>query len=531
MDNKPYYPVGIQNFSEIRQLHAVYVDKTQLVYQLTHTSKYVFLSRPRRFGKSLLSSTLQYYFEGRKDLFTGLAMEHLELEWAVHPVLHFDLSTAKYNDLGHIVANISLQLTSYEDLYGKNTEETTLGARLNGLIRRAAQKARQKAVVIIDEYDAPILNVLHEDEGLRDGIRLALREFYAPLKVCDPYLRFVFITGISTFSQLGIFSELNNLKNISGSEMYATLCGITRQELIDNFQYGLHDLAVKWKCSAEEVVEKLATNYDGYHFCEDTEGLFNPFSLLNTFDLRKVGSYWFQSGTSRYLVEMLKRYAKEGKFDLSMMEDQHNVDASSFNTPIEAMSGPLPLLYQSGYLTIKDYSEEDNLYTLDIPNAEVRVGLMENLLPLYTNANVDDFKGTTSLASTCLRKGDYEGALRHLQSLLASIPFMRGDADILADAEKTEAYYHRLFYFFFRMLRNEVFAEVRNAVGACDIVTFTPRYIYIFEIKIDADPQVAIDQIEAKGYAKPFLTDGREIIKVGVSFSTKTRTIEEWKRG
>jgi hypothetical protein len=528
MNIKPYYPVGIQSFEAIRTLDAVYVDKTDLIYQLTHTSKSVFLSRPRRFGKSLLSSTLQCYFEGRDELFAGLAMARLEKSWSAHPVLHFDFSTAKSQSLEQAVNDISDQMENLERKYGLEKGNKNLGRRLKALILAAHEQSSQSVVVIVDEYDAPILELLGDEEK-RTSLLHTLREFYSPLKACDDYLRFVFITGISTFSQMGIFSEMNNLDVISRTDEYATLCGITLQEIRDNFQYGIDELSQKWGCPAEEVLERLRVNYDGYHFSDHSEGVFNPFSLLKAFKDAKIDSYWFQSGTSTYLVNTLKRYAEEGKFNLDMVNERRNVVASTFNTPIEAMSGPIPLLYQSGYLTIKDYNAEDDVYTLDVPNAEVRVGLMENLLPLYTNVSADDFKGSTSLASTCLRKGDCNGALEYLQSLLASIPFMRGDADILADAEKTEAYYHRLFYFFFRMLKNEVFAEVRNAVGACDIVAFTSQYIYIIEIKIDADPQVALNQITEKGYAKPYLTDDRQIIKVGVSFSTKTRTIEDWK--
>ncbi len=526
----PYYPVGIQNFSEIRKLNAVYVDKTSLVYQLTHTSKYVFLSRPRRFGKSLLSSTLQYYFEGRKDLFTGLAMESLEQEWTAYPVLHFDLSTSRSQSLDQVSDDLSDQLEIMERRYGLDKGTKNLGRRLKAIILRAYEQTGKQVVVLVDEYDAPILEVLGNEEKC-DAVRHILRELYSPLKACDDYIRFVFITGISTFSQLGIFSELNNLLNISRSENYASICGITRQELVSNFQIGIHELGLKWNCTEEDVVEKLATNYDGYHFCENTEGLFNPYSLLSAFYLQRVSDYWFQSGTSRYLVEALKRYAMEGKFDLSMMEEQRNVVASSLYTPIEAMTGPIPLLYQSGYLTITDYDERTDLYTLDIPNSEVRVGLMENLLPLYSDVDPTKMKSIASQASANLNEGDFNGALQHLQSLLSSLPYMRGDTDILADKEKTEAYYHRLFYFFFRMLHNEVFAEVRNAIGACDIVAFTPKFIYIIEVKIDVSPKVALRQIEEKGYAKPYLSDGREIVKLGVSFSSKTRTIEEWKRG
>lgn len=530
MMNRPYYPVGIQNFSEIRHLNAVYVDKTALVHELTHTSKYVFLSRPRRFGKSLLSSTFQCYFEGRRELFTGLAIDQLETEWTVYPVLHFDLSKAKDKPLEGLVRNISIQLKQFEELYGRDEEEVSPGERLNGVISRAHRKTGQKVVVLIDEYDAPVLDVLHEPEEKRDEIRRALREFYSPLKSCDPDLRFVFITGISTFSQLSIFSELNNLENISKGSKYATICGITKPELLANFQYGIAELSKAWKISEEEVVEKLQDNYDGYHFNHNSEGVFNPFSLLKAFKEMEADNYWFQSATPKFLVEMLKKYADEGMFDLNMLGEQRNLTASGFDTPIEAMSGPLPLLYQSGYLTIKDYDAKSNLYALDVPNAEVRVGLMENLLPIYSNLAPQALLGSAFRASVCLSEGDYEGALKLLQSLLSSVPFMRGDEQILADEEKTEAYYHRLFYFFFRTLCNEVNAEVRSAKGAADVVVFTRKYIYIIEIKINANVQTALRQIEEKRYAAPYLTDGREVIKVGVSFSTSSRTIEQWGR-
>jgi hypothetical protein len=530
MTNKPYYPVGIQSFERIRSLNALYVDKTALIYQLTHTSKSVFLSRPRRFGKSLLSSTMQCYFEGRKELFAGLAMEQLEKEWTSHPILHFDFSTAKSQSLDQVVDDISDQMENLERKYGLDKGNKNLGRRLKALILATYEQTHQTVVVIVDEYDAPILELLGDDEK-RTSLLHTLREFYSPLKACDDYLHFVFITGISTFSQMGIFSEMNNLDVISRSDEYATLCGITLQEIRDNFQYGIHELSEKWGCPAEEVLERLRVNYDGYHFSDHAEGVFNPFSLLKAFKDAKIDSYWFQSGTSTYLVNTLKRYAEEGRFNLNMVDEQRNIVSSAFNTPIEAMTGPIPLLYQSGYLTIKGYNAEDDLYTLDVPNTEVRVGLMANLLPLYAHINPEDMQSVATQASTCLREGDYDGALRLLQSLLSGLPFMRGDNAILQDAEKTEAYYHRLFYFFFRMLRNEVYAEVRNSMGAADTIVFTRRAIYIFEIKIDTTPQVALQQIEEKRYAAPYQNDGREVIKVGVSFSTKTRTIEEWKRG
>jgi hypothetical protein len=508
-------------------MNAVYVDKTELIHRLTHTSSMVFLSRPRRFGKSLLSSTFEYYFEGRKELFTGLAMERLEQDWTQHPVLHFDLSPVKGKPLDQMRKSIGRQFKEFEERYGITEVASALGDRLTELIVAAYKQTEQQVVVLIDEYDAPILDVLHDDEK-REEIRMMLREFYSPLKMCDRYLRFVFLTGISMFSQLSIFSELNNLKIISDDNDYASICGITEQELIDNFQEGIEKMAKEYGCSKDEIVAKLKSSYDGYHFSKYSEGLYNPFSLLNAFSRSEIGSYWFASGTPRALIEMLKMYQQQGKFTPEMLENIEPVPTSSFQTPLEMQTGPLPLLYQAGYVTITDYDTDEDLYYLGIPNSEVRVGLMQNLLPLYADVDTPKVDSAVVRASTALRKGNVDKAMELLQSLLASIPFMKGDKDILGDAEKTEAYYHRIFFFFFHLLHNEVTAEVRSAKGATDVVVKTPKYIYVIEIKINATPEAALQQIEDKGYATPYLTDGREVVKLGVNFSTNTRTIDRW---
>jgi hypothetical protein len=359
-------------------------------------------------------------------------------------------------------------------------------------------------------------------------VRLLLRQFYSPLKACDRYLRFVFITGISMFSQLSIFSELNNLNIISRVEAYSGLCGITKKELVDNFQYGINELAGKLGCTADEVVEKLTDRYDGYHFCEGSEGVFNPYSLLNALGNSKLENYWFRSGTPRFLIEMLKKYQQDGRFDVKILDSSALLVADSFESPLELQSGPLPLLYQSGYLTISGYDLESDTFTLAIPNSEVRIGLMQNLLPLYSNMNAQEMQSVAARTSAALRKGDVDQAMQLLQSMLSSMPFMSGDNNILQDAEKTEAYYHRIFYFFFRMLYNEVYAEVRSAKGATDVVIFTPKYIYIVEIKIDSSAETALQQINDKGYAQPYLTDGRKVTKLGINFSTEARTIDAW---
>jgi hypothetical protein len=527
--NEPYYPIGIQDFEQLRSFNAVYVDKTDLVYKLVHTSTSVFLSRPRRFGKTLLTSTLQCYFEGRKELFDGLAMGQLEKEWTKYPVLHFDLGNVKSEDVANVKDGLLRLLRQYEAVYGRDVESLSISSRMADLITHANAQTGQKVVVLIDEYDAPILEVLHDEEK-REEVRKLLREFFSSLKSCYQRLRFVFLTGISMFSQLSIFSELNNLKIISRSSEYASICGITEQELKDNFQYGIDKMAKSLGYTYDEMIVRLKDDYDGYHFCKNSEGVFNPFSLLNAFDNNELCGYWFQSGTPRFLIEMLKKYQHDGKFNIDSLESSQTMSPSTFESPLEMQTGPIPLLYQSGYLTIKDYDREADSYTLKIPNSEVRVGLLKNLLPLYSEVDANDVQDNASHASVAFRKGDPGKAMQLLQSLLASIPFMRGDKDILGDAEKTEAYYHRIFYFFFRMLYNEVNAEVRNSVGATDIVIKTPKYIYVVELKIDSSADSALQQIEEKGYATPYLNDPRQPIKLGVNFSTATRTLSEWKQ-
>ncbi|WP_288214316.1 ATP-binding protein, partial [uncultured Bacteroides sp.] len=371
------YPIGIQTFSEIREKNYLYIDKTEYVYRMTHFAKYVFLSRPRRFGKSLLASTLHSYFSGRKDLFQGLAMERLEKDWIEYPVLHFDMSTAKHVDKEQLLQELNLKLSEYEGVYGKGQEEINPNQRLMGLIKRAYEQTGRQVVVLIDEYDAPLLDVVHEKENL-GVLRNIMRNFYSPLKACDPYLKYVFLTGITKFSQLSIFSELNNIKNISMDEPYAAICGITEDEMLAQMKEDMERLAAKLNIPSEEVLLKLKENYDGYHFTYPSPDIYNPFSLLNAFADGKFGSYWFGSGTPTYLIKMLEKFGVEP----SEIGNNH-AEVSAFDAPTETMTDIIPLLYQSGYITIKDYDESIDLYTLDIPNKEVRLGLMKSLLPNY----------------------------------------------------------------------------------------------------------------------------------------------------
>ena len=373
-----FYPVGIQTFSEIIGKNYLYIDKTGYVYRMTHSaSKYMFLSRPRRFGKSLLASTLHSYFEGRKELFKGLVIEKLETEWMSYPVFHFDMSLAKHVDRERLESMLNIQLYRYEEIYGRLDGEVMLNDRLTGLIQRAYQQTGKQVVVLIDEYDAPLLDVMHEDKNL-PILRNVMRNFYSPLKACDPYLRYVFLTGITKFSQLSIFSELNNIKNISMDEPYAAICGITEEEIKEQMSYDLDLLAEKMQITRDEVLAKLKENYDGYHFTWPSPDIYNPFSLFNAFNDGKFNSYWFGSGTPTYLIEMLNKFGVLPS-EIGGIE----AVAAESDAPTERMTNITPLLYQSGYITIKGYDSVFDIYTLDIPNKEVRIGLMRNLIPSY----------------------------------------------------------------------------------------------------------------------------------------------------
>lgn len=381
MPQQRLYPIGIQTFSEIRRKNYLYIDKTEYMYRMTHSdSKYLFLSRPRRFGKSLLVSTLHSYFDGQKDLFEGLAIERLEAEWTQYPVLHFDMSTAKHLNREDLELELSQKLSIYEEIYGVGkADEIKPNQRLFGLIQRAFEQTGRQVVVLIDEYDAPLLDVVHEERNL-PVLRNVMRNFYSPLKACDPYLRYVFLTGITKFSQLTIFSELNNIKNVSMDSSYSAICGITEEEMLTQMDSDIDWLATRMELPREQALAQLKRNYDGYHFTWPSPDIYNPFSLLNAFADGKMDSYWFGSGTPTYLIEMLK------KFDvLPSAIGGEEVILSDFDAPTGRMDNPTPLLYQNGYLTIKNHDKETDLYLLDIPNQEVRIGLMRSLSPISSH--------------------------------------------------------------------------------------------------------------------------------------------------
>ena len=515
-DLQRLYPIGIQTFSKIREGNYLYVDKTEYVYRMTHSaSSYMFLSRPRRFGKSLLTSTLHSYFSGRKDLFHGLAMEKLEKEWTEYPVLHFDMSTAKHADSEQLLQELNLKLYGYEQIYGRLEEEVNPNQRLMGLIKRAYEQTGKKVVVLIDEYDAPLLDVVHERENL-DVLRNIMRNFYSPLKACDPYLRYVFLTGITKFSQLSIFSELNNIKNISMDEPYAAICGISEDEIRLQMKDDLEGLAKKLEIIPEEALMKLKENYDGYHFTSPSPDIYNPFSLLNAFADGKFGSYWFGSGTPTYLINMLE------KFGVEPSEIGNNkVSVEDFDAPTERMTSIIPLLYQSGYITIKNYDEELDLYTLNIPNKEVRIGLMKSLLPHYVGSKAPETTTMVAYLSRDIRNGDMDTALRRLQTFLSTIP--------QCDNTKYEGHYQQVFYIIFSLLGYYVDVEVRTPRGRVDIVLRTKTTLYVMELKLDKSAGEAMEQIDLKNYPERFALCGLPVVKVAVSFDSERCTIGDWK--
>ena len=526
--NKPYvkeetdmmqrrlYPIGIQTFSKIREGNYLYIDKTEYVYRMAHSaSNYVFLSRPRRFGKSLLTSTLHSYFEGRKELFEGLAVAGLETEWIPYPVLHFDMSMAKHMDEKRLKQMLDYMLSEYERKYNCGIADTDANVRLANLIKRAFEQTNRQVVVLIDEYDAPLLDVIHEEKNL-PTLRNVMRNFYSPLKACDPYLRFVFLTGITKFSQLSIFSELNNIKNISMDEPYAAICGISEEEMLTQMSDDLDLFADKLKVTRNEIIGKLKENYDGYHFTWPSPDLYNPFSLLNAFADGKMNSYWFGSGTPTYLIEMLNKYGVAPQ-----QIGGRKVFATAFDAPTERMTDITPLLYQSGYVTIKDYSSLTMLYTLDIPNKEVRIGLMQSLLANYLHRYTNDGLTTVALLYEAIVEERLDDALRLLQTFLSTVP--------KCDNTDYEGHYQSLLYVIFSLLGMYVDVEVRTPRGRVDMVMRTPAILYVMELKLDKTADAAMQQIDLKNYPERFALCGLPIVKVGINFDRERRTLGEWK--
>ena len=502
----------------------MYVDKTDLIWHLTRQSNYVFLSRPRRFGKSLLSSTLVSYFEGRKELFEGLKIMQLEQEWEQYPVLHLDLSVCKSQATAESLSQrIMLMLDPYTELYGKKEVETTPGGLITGLVRRAYEQTGKQVAVIIDEYDAPLLEVLHEEENLKD-FRRVMQEFYVPLKALDPYIKFCFITGITKFSQLSIFSTINNLKNATMHPDFAAICGITEEEVKTCFKEDIAHMAEAYECSWDEMFRKVKEMYDGYHFAKVSPDIYNPFSLLNAFMDRELSTGWFASGTPSYLIRQMQKF----RTDITQL-DSLDEPATSFDVPTEAMTTALPLLYQSGYLTIKGYDRYMESYSLAIPNQEVRRGFTQGLLPTYTGLEIGNVQlGFAAKFWMALRKHDLNLALQEMQAYLAGIPHIEGFKKKLEEAAMKEGFYEYTLYLIFSMLNVYVRTQVKVAGGRTDLVVYMPDTTYVLELKVNGTAYEALEQIKQKNYALPYHTEGNKIVMAGVHFNSDTRTIDDW---
>jgi len=509
------YPIGIQNFESLREDGYIYVDKTELVYQLVKTGRYYLLNRPRRFGKSLLISTLEAYFLGKKELFKDLAIEKLEKDWLEYPVLHLDLNAEKFDSPERLDALLSNQLTQWEELYGHGPDETTLSLRFKGVIRRAARQTGQRVVILIDEYDKPMLQALENDE-LQEKFRDTLMAFYGVMKSMDGDIKFAFLTGVTKFGKVSAFSDLNNLMDISMDDRNANICGITEPEIHAYFKDDLHELARVQNMDYDQVCIALREFYDGYHFTENSKGIYNPFSLLNTFKYLQFGSYWFETGTPTYLVKLLK-HSHYNLYNMAHTE----TDADVLNSIDSTSVNPIPVIYQSGYLTIKGYDREFGIYRLGFPNREVEEGFMKYLLPFYANTDKVDSSFHIQKFVREIRSGDYNSFFRRLQSLFADTPY-----ELVRDLE---LHYQNVLFIVFKLIGFYVKAEYHTSEGRIDLVLQTDRFIYLMEFKLNGTADDALRQINEKGYALPFAADPRQLFKIGVNFSAKTRNIEEWK--
>lgn len=515
------YPIGIQSFDRIIEDGYVYVDKTELIYNLTHESSIYFLSRPRRFGKSLLVSTLKNYYLGRKELFRGLAMERLETEWAVHPVFQVDFNGAVFSNAGQLEAMLRDYVEGWERMYGLVPDkELGWGLRFRHVLRAAHEQTGRRAVVLIDEYDKPILDVLDVDASLEDRHRNVLKAFYSVFKAADEHLQFVLLTGVTKFSQVSVFSGFNQPKDISMDGRYEALCGITQDEIDRYFPQPIADMAADYRCTPGEMKQRLKQQYDGYHFSKRLTDVYNPFSLLNALDSRSVDDYWFRSGTPTYLIRLLAHFNENineltGKY----YRPEEFVD---YKADVER---PLPMIFQSGYLTIKNYDFQFNTFLLDFPNNEVKNGFLTMLATSYLKPQEEMGTWIRSVVMT-LQEGDTDRLRTLFTSFLASIPYTMRRKE--GEAER-ERYFQYTFYLIMRLVSvYTVYVEKAQSQGRVDCVVETPQYVYIFEFKLDGTAAEALQQIEDRGYAREYAADARQLFRVGVGFSSETGTVSDW---
>ena len=513
-------PIGIQDFEKLRRDNCLYVDKTQFVYLLAQTSSPYFLGRPRRFGKSLFLSTLKAFFEGKKELFEGLKITELEKDWIKYPIIYLDFNKSEYNDVQTLEFALDEMLKKYEKEYEVQDIAVKASFRFDNLIAEMHKKTGQKVVVLIDEYDKSLVNTMLNLD-VNDKIRDILKGFYGVLKGADAHLRFVFLTGVTKFSKVSIFSDLNQLVDISLNEKYAEICGISEEELLQNFQPEIQALADKRKLTYDEAFAKLKKLYDGYHFAKESTDIYNPFSVLNTFDSLDFAYYWFKTGTPTFLVNTLKNQ----NYDISKLENDVEISANSIMDYRAENQNLVPLLYQSGYLTIKNYDNTLDEYVLGFPNEEVKYGFLKELLPAFVltpiatgNFSVNDF----------LRKllnNDIEGFMNSLKAFFAAIPY-----DSIKQEHRNEQYYQHVFYLLFTLMGQFVQTEVKSNKGRADAVVKTADNIYVFEFKMDdnATAEDALAQINSRDYAIPYTADHRKLVKIGVEFSQTEKGVKRW---
>ena len=508
------YPIGIQNFEKLRNGGYVYIDKTALMYRLVTTGSYYFLSRPRRFGKSLLVSTLEAYFQGKKELFDGLAVSELEKEWKRHPVIHLDLNAKKFDCPGDLIRLIDRQLLVLEAEYGKVETDETIDDRFVSLIRNMHDRTGERVVILVDEYDKPLLQAIG-NEALQNEYRAILKAFYGVLKSMDGYIRFALLTGVTKFGKVSVFSDLNNLEDISMREEYTAICGISETELLDNFDEDIRALAENNGQTYEEARKQLKEDYDGYHFCPGSPGIYNPFSLLNTFKSREYGSYWFETGTPTYLVELLKSH----KYSLYKLAHEKTT-AKVLDSIDSASRNPVGVIYQSGYLTIKGFIPEPRIYELGFPNREVEEGFMDFLVPFYTPVEESESGFAVWEFIQDVKAGNVDGFMERLQSFLADCPYEM--------AKDIELHYQNVLFIVFRLAGLYTQVEYHTSRGRIDMVVQTADYVYVMEFKLDGSAEQAIEQIEERQYDLPFAMDRRKVYKIGVNFSSETRNIDRW---
>ncbi|AIN93161.1 ATP-binding protein [Treponema putidum] len=526
-------PIGIQSFEKLRTDKYLYVDKTEHLFRLILTSSPYFLSRPRRFGKSLFLSTLAAYFLGKKDLFKGLYIEKAEEEraksegsepWIEYPVLYLDFNMGRYDLPDSLNESLEFFLQNEEKRLGLKTSRLSFGKRFAFLIQTAYEKTGKKVVILVDEYDKPLLQTMYVNEALNEEFRSTLKSFYSVLKTCDQYIRFSFLTGVTKFSKISIFSDLNNLQDISLHESYSSICGITEKELHLTFKPEIEALAEKEKISYESCVELLKKRYDGYLFAGAGESVYNPFSILNVFSANNAGSYWFATGTPTFLVN----YLKDAHYNIPDLDGNIELDEAGLSDYRADTKNPLPILFQAGYLTIKEYIREAALYRLGFPNDEVRYGFLKNLLPDYTSLRADQTASSVWRFVEDVKAGNVDGFMERMKSIIAGIPYDNLPKEKLKLREQN---YQTAVYLIFKLMGQFVETEIHCAAGRADCIVHTADAVYIFEFKLDGNGSSAdaIAQIKEKGYAVPFKSSGKKIVLIGSSFDEKERTIKDWK--